>query len=73
MRFLSPQRVGSRVGVSMSGVRGAAAHFVVRYLAVRAIRMLAVVAAVWFSPPGVWLIPLAAAFWLAPHGAADTR
>ena len=29
--------------------------------------MLAVVAAVWFSPPGVWLIPLAAAFWLAPH------
>jgi hypothetical protein len=41
--------------------------------AVCAIRMLAVVAAVRFSPPGVWLIPLAAAFGLAPHGAADTR
>jgi hypothetical protein len=37
------------------------------------IRMLAVVAAVWFSPPGVWLIPLAAARWQARHAAADTR
>jgi len=35
--------------------------------------MLAVVAAAWFSPPGVWLTPLAAAYWQAPHAAADTR
>ena len=44
-----------------------------RSRAICPIGMLAVVAAVWFSPPGVWLIPLAAAFRLALHGAADTR
>jgi hypothetical protein len=57
----------------MPGVRYGGARFVARFQAVCALRMLAVVAAVWFSPLGVWLIPLAAAFGLAPHGAADTR
>lgn len=50
------------------------ARFCAKTRAVCAIRMVAAVAAIRFSPLGVWLIPLAAAcYWLAPHGAADTR
>ncbi len=74
VKIRAARRVGSEgrcVHVGRGGCDGAG--FFARSRVVCLIRMLAVVAAVWFSPPGVWLIPLAAARWQAPHAAADTR